>query len=76
MIFLERHDEARQVVTGDRVDRAAVAEELAEAVEHGFIFAMSVRLFQRRDLLQVFSDGDVQRRLLDRFVGCFKAGDT
>src|SRR5258708_11335249 len=37
---------------------------------------MSVRLFQRRDLLQVFSDGDVQCRLLDRFAGCFKPGDT
>src|SRR6266478_3156987 len=76
MIFLERHDEARQIVTGDRVDRAAVAEELTEAVEHGFIFAMSVGLFQRFDLLQVFSDGDVQRRLLDSFAGCFKPGDT
>src|SRR5258708_21362868 len=76
MIFLECYDEARQVVTGDRVDRDAVAEELPEAVEHGFIFAMSVGLFQRRDLLQVFSDGDVQRRLLDSFAGCFKPGDT
>src|SRR5258708_38978755 len=37
---------------------------------------MSVRLFQRRDLLQVFSDGDVQCRLLDSFAGCFKPGDT
>src|SRR5438445_2501216 len=37
---------------------------------------MSVGLFQRIDLLQVFSDGDVQRRLLDRFAGCFKPGDT
>src|SRR5579862_9159217 len=62
MIFLERHDEARQVVTGDRVDRDAVTEELPEAVEHGFIFAMSVGLFQRCDLLLVFSDGDVQCR--------------
>src|SRR5579862_4868240 len=76
MIFLEGHDEARQIVTGDRVDRTAVAEELPEAVEHGFIFAMSVGLFQRIDLLQVFSDGDVQCRLLDRFAGCFKPGDT
>src|SRR5580700_5034759 len=76
MIFLERHDEASQIVSGDRVDRTAVAEELPEAVEHGFIFAMSVGLFQRVDLLQVFSDGDVQRRLRDRFAGCFKPGDT
>src|SRR6202451_2381451 len=76
MIFLECYDKARQVVTGDRVDRDAVTEELTEAVEHGFIFAMSVGLFQRVDLLQVFSDGDVQRRLLDRFAGCFKPGDT
>src|SRR6266702_421726 len=76
MISLEVHDEASQIVTGDRVDRAAVAEELTEAVEHGFIFAVSVGLFQRFDLLQVFSDGDVQRRLLDRFAGCFKPGDT
>src|SRR5271154_3114327 len=76
MIFLERHDEARQIVTGDRVDRDAVAEELPEAVEHGFIFAMSVGLFQRIDLLQVFSDGDVQRRFLDSLAGCFKPGDT
>jgi len=37
---------------------------------------MSVGLFQRFDLLQVFSDGDVQCRLLDRFAGCFKPGDT
>src|SRR5579863_3683206 len=76
VIFLESHDKARQIVTGDRVDRSAVAEELPEAVEHGFIFTMSVGLFQRVDLLQVFSDGDVQRRLLDRFAGCFKPGDT
>src|SRR6266849_9614192 len=76
MIFLECYHKARQVVTGDRVDRAAVAEELPEAVEHGFIFAMSVGLFQRVDLLQVFCDGDVQRRLLDSFAGCFKPGDT
>src|ERR1700674_4534287 len=76
VIFLESHDEARQIVTGDRVDRDAVAEELPEAVEHGFVFAMSVGLFQRVDLLQVFSDGDVQRRFLDRFAGCFKRGDT
>ena len=76
MIFLEGHDEASQIVAGDRVDRDAVAEELTEAVEHGFIFAMSVGFFQRVDLLQVFSDGDVQRRLLDRFAGCFKPGDT
>src|SRR5258708_38237281 len=37
---------------------------------------MSVGFFQRFDLLQVFSDGDVQRRLLDSFAGCFKPGDT
>jgi len=37
---------------------------------------MSVGLFQRIDLLQVFSDCDVQRRLLDSFAGCFKPGDT
>jgi len=49
MVFLERHDEASQIVAGDRVDRAAVAEEFTEAVEHGFIFAMSVGLFQRFD---------------------------
>src|ERR1700691_6612545 len=76
MVFLECYDKARQVVTGDRVDRAAVAEELPEAVEHGFIFAMSVGLFQRIDLLKVFSDSDVQRRLLDSLAGCFKPGDT
>src|SRR5580693_7367097 len=76
MIFLERHDKARQVFTGDSVDRAAVAEELPEAVEHGFIFAMSIGLFQRFDLPQVFSDGDVQCRFLDSFAGCFKPGDT
>src|SRR5947208_1429710 len=76
MIFLEGHDEASQIVAGDRVDRDAVAEELPEVVEHGFIFAMSVGFFQRIDLLQVFSDGDVQRRLLDRFAGCLKPGDT
>jgi hypothetical protein len=35
---------------------------------------MSVGLFQRCDLLQVFGDGDVQCRLLDRFAGCFKPG--
>src|SRR5260370_31135379 len=69
MIFLEGHDEASQIVAGDRVDRDAVAEELSEAVEHGFIFAMRVGFFQRIDLLQVFSDGDVQRGLLDSFAG-------
>src|ERR1700685_39608 len=76
MIFLECYDKARQVVTGYRVDRDAVTEELTEAVEHGFIFAMSVGLFQRCDLLQVFRDGDVQGRFLDSFAGCFKPGDT
>jgi hypothetical protein len=30
---------------------------------------MSVGFFQRIDLLQVFSDGDVQRGLLDGFAG-------
>jgi hypothetical protein len=30
MIFLEGHDEARQVVTGNRVDRIAFAEEVQE----------------------------------------------
>ena len=76
VIPLERHDETRQVVTGNRVDRDAVTEELTEAVEHGFIFAVSVGLFQRCDLLQVFRDGDVQCRFLDSFAGCFKPGDT
>jgi phage head maturation protease len=52
-------ERGRQIVTGDRVDRTAVAEELTEAVERGFIFAMSVGFFQRFDLLQVSSDGDV-----------------
>jgi hypothetical protein len=37
---------------------------------------MSVWLFQRFDLLQVCSDGDEQRRLLDSFAGRFKLGDT
>jgi len=37
---------------------------------------MSVGFFQRIDLLQVFSDGDVQRGLLDSFAACFKPGDT
>src|SRR5580658_2049019 len=37
---------------------------------------MSVGLFQRVDLLQVFSDGNVQCRFLNRFAGCFKPGDT
>src|SRR6202040_383584 len=76
MIFLECYDEARQIITRDRVDRDAVAEELTESVEHSFIFAMSVGLFQRVDLLQVFRDGDVQCRFLDSFAGCFKPGDT
>ena len=74
MIFLKCHKEARQIVTGDRVDRDAVAEELPEAVEHGFIFAMSAGFFQRIDLLQVSSDGDVQCRFLDSFAGCLKPG--
>src|SRR5580698_2674761 len=76
MVFLECYDKAGQVVTGDRVDRAPVAEELPEAVEYGFIFAMSVGLFQRFDLLQVFSNGDVQCRFLGSFAGCFKPGDS
>ena len=76
MIFFERHNEASQIVTGDRVDRDAVAEELPKAVEHGFIFAVSVGLLQRFDLLKVSSDGDVQCRFLDRFAGRFKPGDT
>src|SRR5260370_36335984 len=40
------------------------------------MFTMSVGLFQRVDLLQVSSDGDVQCRFLDSFAGCFKPGDT
>src|SRR5579864_6658816 len=49
---------------------------LRNCATNSFIFAMSVGLFQRLDLLQVFSDGDVQRRLLDSLAGCFKSGDT
>ena len=37
---------------------------------------MRIRLFEGIDLLQVFSDGDVQRRFLDSLAGCFKPGDT
>src|ERR1700677_247904 len=37
---------------------------------------MRVGLFQPCDLLQVFSNGDVQCRFLDSFAGCFKPGDT
>src|SRR5579872_6511860 len=37
---------------------------------------MCIWLFEGIDLLQVFSDGDVQCRLLDRFAGGFKPGDT
>src|SRR5437764_354183 len=37
---------------------------------------MRIRLFEGIDLLQVFSDGDVQCRFLDRFAGCFKPGNT
>src|SRR5260370_603742 len=47
-----------------------------EAVLNRFIFTMSVGLFQRVDLLQVFSDGDVQCRFLESFAGRFKPGDT
>src|SRR5580658_7197677 len=60
MIFLERYDKARQVVTGDRVDRAAVAEELPEVVEYGFIFAMSVGHFQRGEDCQATENVDVR----------------
>jgi cephalosporin-C deacetylase-like acetyl esterase len=45
VIPLQRHDETRQIVTGDRVDRSDIAEELTEAVEHSFVFAMGIRLF-------------------------------
>src|SRR6202162_4569424 len=37
---------------------------------------MRIRLLEGIDLLQVSSDGDVQRRLLDRFAGCFQPGDA
>src|SRR5271156_7250926 len=37
---------------------------------------MRIRLLEGIDLLQVFSDGDVQCGLFDRFAGCFKPGDT
>src|ERR1700693_5091119 len=36
---------------------------------------MRIRLLEGIDLLQVSSDGDVQRRFLDSFAGCFKPGD-
>src|SRR5439155_1196781 len=37
---------------------------------------MRIGLFEGINLLQVFSDGDVQCRFLDSFAGCFKPGDT
>src|SRR5579871_4009985 len=76
VIALERYDETRQIVTGDRVDRATLAEELTEAVKHGFIFAMGVGLFQGINLLQVFRDGYMERCLLRGFSGRFEAWHT
>jgi hypothetical protein len=76
VIPLERHDETRQVLAGNRLNRSDIAKELTEAVEHGFVLAMRIRLFQRVDLLQVFGDGDVERLFLDRFAGGFKPGYT
>jgi hypothetical protein len=73
VILLERHDEAGQILAGNRVDRIAVAEELEEASEHGLVFPMSIGFFQRFDLLQVPADNNVQGRLLDAFAGCFKS---
>jgi hypothetical protein len=50
-------DEARQVVTGNRVARIAVAEEIKEPFEHGLVLPMSTGFLQRFDLLQVLVDG-------------------
>src|ERR1051326_5758877 len=45
MISLEGHDKARQIVTGDRVDRRAVVEEIKEPFEHGLILPVSIGFF-------------------------------
>jgi hypothetical protein len=45
VIPLERHDETGQIVTGDCIDRVALKKDRAEAIEHSFIFAMRVGLF-------------------------------
>jgi hypothetical protein len=66
MILLERHDEARQIVTGNCVDRIALPEELEEAFEHGFILPMSIGLFQRCDLLQVPANNDPGQNISPR----------
>jgi hypothetical protein len=35
----------RQVITGNRVDRIAIAEEIKEPFEHGLVLPMSIGLF-------------------------------
>jgi hypothetical protein len=62
-----------QIVTGDRVDRSGIAEELTEAVKHGLVFPMGVAHFKSVDLLQVFCDGDMERLFLGCFASRFKA---
>ena len=54
VILLQRNDVASQVVGADLVDRFLVAEELNEAVEHGFVLAMGIWFLERLDLRQVF----------------------
>ena len=76
VIFLECYDKARQVVTGDRVDRDTVAEELPEAVEHGFIFAMRLGFFSAAICSRYLEMATCNAWLPDRFAGCFKPGNT
>ena len=45
MISLEGHDEARQIVRENRVDRSAVVEEIKEPFEHGLILPVSIGFF-------------------------------
>jgi hypothetical protein len=72
MISLERHDEARRIVTGNRVDRRAVVEEIKAPSRHGFILPMSIGFFWRFDLLQIGFDGYLQRRFPDSSPSFFK----
>lgn len=73
VLFLQAHDELSEILTGNRVNRIAFSKEVEEALQHGFVLPMSVRLFERFDLLQVPADEDVQGRARTDDATSFRA---
>ena len=76
VIFLQRDDVAGQVVGANLVDRFLIAEELNEAVEHGFVLAVGIWFLERFDLRQVDVHCDVQRWGFRRLASQFESANA